>query len=165
MLTCDLELCFIILGHKVLGVTIYHRISFLESVLHLLLSIRTTVKIKFEKTLELLVSKCRISFNISSSSIQFKTYFPPGHPWVQVDGVAPYKPLDSAVLSRLKQFSALDKLKEIALRVCFCILTSKNGEQIDHSWVRAIKNLGLLEWTNFSFYYLCIHNDKFRTEV
>ncbi|CAA3017090.1 calcium-dependent protein kinase 1-like isoform X2 [Olea europaea var. sylvestris] len=39
------------------------------------------------------------------------------HPWVQVDGVAPYKPLDSAVLSRLKQFSALDKLKKIALRV------------------------------------------------
>lgn len=41
-----------------------------------------------------------------------------GHPWVQVDGVAPDKPLDSAVLSRLTQFSAMDKLKKMALRVC-----------------------------------------------
>lgn len=40
-----------------------------------------------------------------------------GHPWVQVDGVAADKPLDSAVLSRLKQFSAMNKLKKMALRV------------------------------------------------
>lgn len=40
-----------------------------------------------------------------------------GHPWIQVDGVAPDKPLDSAVLSRLKQFSAMNKLKKMALRV------------------------------------------------
>ncbi|GKV01344.1 hypothetical protein SLEP1_g13901 [Rubroshorea leprosula] len=39
------------------------------------------------------------------------------HPWVQVDGVAPDKPLDSIVLSRLKQFSAMNKLKKMALRV------------------------------------------------
>ncbi|KAL4601003.1 hypothetical protein ACB092_11G240500 [Castanea dentata] len=39
------------------------------------------------------------------------------HPWVQVDGVAPDKALDSAVLSRLKQFSAMDRLKRMALRV------------------------------------------------
>ncbi|KAK7284757.1 hypothetical protein RJT34_19510 [Clitoria ternatea] len=39
------------------------------------------------------------------------------HPWIQVDGVAPDKPLDSAVLSRLKQFSAMNKLKKMALRV------------------------------------------------
>ncbi|XP_052191804.1 calcium-dependent protein kinase 1-like [Diospyros lotus] len=39
------------------------------------------------------------------------------HPWVQVDGVAPDKPLDSAVLSRMKQFSAMNKLKRMALRV------------------------------------------------
>ncbi|KAM2673171.1 hypothetical protein EV2_014489 [Malus domestica] len=39
------------------------------------------------------------------------------HPWVQVDGVAPDKPLDSAVLSRLKQFSAMNKIKKMALRV------------------------------------------------
>jgi calcium-dependent protein kinase len=40
-----------------------------------------------------------------------------GHPWVCADGVAPDKPLDSAVLSRLKQFSAMNKLKKMALRV------------------------------------------------
>ncbi|KAL8166737.1 hypothetical protein V2J09_008236 [Rumex salicifolius] len=39
------------------------------------------------------------------------------HPWVQVDGVAPDKPLDSAVLTRLKQFRAMNKLKKMALRV------------------------------------------------
>ncbi|KAF5747754.1 putative calcium-dependent protein kinase [Tripterygium wilfordii] len=39
------------------------------------------------------------------------------HPWVQTDGVAPDKPLDSAVLSRLMQFSAMNKLKKMALRV------------------------------------------------
>jgi hypothetical protein len=43
--------------------------------------------------------------------------FHAGHPWVQVDGVAPDKPLDSAVLSRLKQFSAMNKLKKMALIV------------------------------------------------
>ncbi|CAI9765926.1 unnamed protein product [Fraxinus pennsylvanica] len=49
------------------------------------------------------------------------------HPWVLVDGVAPNKPLDSAVLSRLKQFSSLDKLKKIALRV---IAESLSQEEI-----------------------------------
>jgi calcium-dependent protein kinase len=39
------------------------------------------------------------------------------HPWVQIDGVAPDKPLDSAVLSRMKQFSAMNKLKKMALRI------------------------------------------------
>ncbi|KAF9595447.1 hypothetical protein IFM89_000365 [Coptis chinensis] len=39
------------------------------------------------------------------------------HPWVQINGVAPDKPLDSAVLSRLKQFSAMNKIKKMALRV------------------------------------------------
>eukprot|EP00262_Sarcandra_glabra_P020756 TRINITY_DN8417_c0_g1_i1.p1 TRINITY_DN8417_c0_g1~~TRINITY_DN8417_c0_g1_i1.p1 ORF type:complete len:578 (-),score=107.76 TRINITY_DN8417_c0_g1_i1:37-1770(-) len=39
------------------------------------------------------------------------------HPWVQTDGVAPDKPLDSAVLIRMKQFSAMNKLKKMALRV------------------------------------------------
>ncbi|KAG2683142.1 hypothetical protein I3843_10G019600 [Carya illinoinensis] len=38
-------------------------------------------------------------------------------PWIQVDGVAPDKPLDFAVLSRLKQFSAMNKLKKMAIRV------------------------------------------------
>jgi hypothetical protein len=39
------------------------------------------------------------------------------HPWVQIDGVASDKPLDSAVLSRMKQFTAMNKLKKMALRV------------------------------------------------
>ncbi|KAK6791659.1 hypothetical protein RDI58_010740 [Solanum bulbocastanum] len=38
------------------------------------------------------------------------------HPWIVDDTIAPDKPLDSAVLSRLKQFSAMNKLKKMALR-------------------------------------------------
>ncbi|CAI0396415.1 unnamed protein product [Linum tenue] len=37
-------------------------------------------------------------------------------PWI-VDDLAPDRPLDSAVLSRLKQFYAMNKLKKMALRV------------------------------------------------
>ena len=40
-----------------------------------------------------------------------------GHPWIVDDNIAPDKPLDSAVLSRLKQFSAMNKLQKMALRV------------------------------------------------
>ncbi|KAK4264612.1 hypothetical protein QN277_025765 [Acacia crassicarpa] len=39
------------------------------------------------------------------------------HPWIVDDNIAPDKPLDSAVLSRLKQFSAMNKLKKMALQV------------------------------------------------
>jgi len=39
------------------------------------------------------------------------------NPWIRDDGVAPDRPLDSAVLSRLKQFSAMNKIKKMALRV------------------------------------------------
>ena len=39
------------------------------------------------------------------------------HPWVAHDGVASDRPLDSAVLQRLKQFSAANKLKRVALKV------------------------------------------------
>ncbi|PIA59731.1 hypothetical protein AQUCO_00400556v1 [Aquilegia coerulea] len=49
------------------------------------------------------------------------------HPWVRVNGVAPDKPLDSAVLTRLKQFSAMNKLKKIAIRV---IAESLSEEEI-----------------------------------
>ncbi|KAL9261584.1 Calcium-dependent protein kinase 20-like protein [Drosera capensis] len=49
------------------------------------------------------------------------------HPWIQVDGLAPDKPLDSAVLTRLKQFSAMNKLKKIAIRV---IAESLSEEEI-----------------------------------
>ncbi|KAE8700906.1 TPX2 family protein, putative isoform 1 [Hibiscus syriacus] len=40
-----------------------------------------------------------------------------GHSWVQFGGEAPDKPLDSLVLGRMKQFSAMKKLKKMALRV------------------------------------------------
>ncbi|CAN4089657.1 unnamed protein product [Withania somnifera] len=39
------------------------------------------------------------------------------HPWVQTDGLAPDKPLDSAIFTRLTQFSAMNKLKKMAIRV------------------------------------------------
>ncbi|XP_050228230.1 calcium-dependent protein kinase 20-like [Mercurialis annua] len=49
------------------------------------------------------------------------------HPWVQVDGLAPDRPLDSAVLSRLKHFSAMNKLKRLVIRV---IAESLSEEEI-----------------------------------
>ncbi|MCO5557586.1 hypothetical protein L7F22_011152 [Adiantum nelumboides] len=39
------------------------------------------------------------------------------HPWIQEDSVAPDRPLDPAILSRMKQFIAMNKMKKIALRV------------------------------------------------
>ena len=39
--------------------------------------------------------------------------------------MAPDKPLDSAVLSRLKQFSAMNKLKKMALRVSLLVSQPK----------------------------------------
>ncbi|RCV27050.1 LOW QUALITY PROTEIN: hypothetical protein SETIT_5G294600v2 [Setaria italica] len=38
------------------------------------------------------------------------------HPWICENGVAPDRPLDPAVLSRLKHFSAMNRLKRMALR-------------------------------------------------
>ncbi|XP_073002321.1 calcium-dependent protein kinase 26-like [Typha latifolia] len=49
------------------------------------------------------------------------------HPWICETGVAPDQALDSAVLSRLKQFSAMNKLKKMALRV---IAESLSEEEI-----------------------------------
>jgi len=40
-----------------------------------------------------------------------------GHPWIVDEQAAPDKPLDPAVLSRLKQFSQMNKIKKMALRV------------------------------------------------
>lgn len=48
------------------------------------------------------------------------------HPWI-VDDVAPDRPLDSAVLSRLKHFSAMNRIKKMALRV---IAESMSEEEI-----------------------------------
>lgn len=39
------------------------------------------------------------------------------HPWMQEDGDASDKPLDIAVLTRMKQFRAMNKLKKVALKV------------------------------------------------
>ncbi|KAJ6765595.1 SERINE/THREONINE-PROTEIN KINASE [Salix purpurea] len=49
------------------------------------------------------------------------------HPWINENGVAPDRSLDPAVLSRLKQFSAMNKLKKMALRV---IAESLSEEEI-----------------------------------
>lgn len=49
------------------------------------------------------------------------------HPWICKDGVAPDQALDPAVLSRLKQFSAMNKLKKMALMV---IAESLSEEEI-----------------------------------
>jgi hypothetical protein len=40
-----------------------------------------------------------------------------GHPWICQDGFAPYRAPDPVVLSRLKRFSEMKKLKKMALRV------------------------------------------------
>ncbi|KAG9448339.1 hypothetical protein H6P81_014467 [Aristolochia fimbriata] len=39
------------------------------------------------------------------------------HPWVREGGDASDKPIDSAVLTRMKQFRAMNKLKKVALKV------------------------------------------------
>ncbi|PPR97935.1 hypothetical protein GOBAR_AA22726 [Gossypium barbadense] len=39
------------------------------------------------------------------------------HPWIKEDGEAPDTPLDNAVLSRLKQFKAMNQFKKVALKV------------------------------------------------
>ncbi|XP_050366582.1 calcium-dependent protein kinase 26 [Argentina anserina] len=49
------------------------------------------------------------------------------HPWICENGVAPDRALDPAVLSRLKTFSAMNKLKKMALRV---IAESLSEEEI-----------------------------------
>jgi hypothetical protein len=44
-----------------------------------------------------------------------------GHPWVQVGGLALDKSLDSAILSRVTQFSAMNKLKKMTIQNKKCI--------------------------------------------
>ncbi|KAI5005836.1 hypothetical protein ZWY2020_033079 [Hordeum vulgare] len=41
------------------------------------------------------------------------------HPWIRDHGVAPDHPLDTAVLSRIKQFYVMNKLKKMALRAIY----------------------------------------------
>ncbi|KAM7506255.1 hypothetical protein LguiB_005159 [Lonicera macranthoides] len=54
-------------------------------------------------------------------------YFISNHPWLREGGEASDKPIDSAVLSRLKQFRAMNKLKKLALKV---IAESLSEEEI-----------------------------------
>ncbi|NP_001303126.1 calcium-dependent protein kinase 34-like [Brassica napus] len=49
---------------------------------------------------------------ILSGQIDFST-----DPWIKEDGEAPDVPLDNAVMSRLKQFKAMNNFKKVALRV------------------------------------------------
>lgn len=49
------------------------------------------------------------------------------HPWIKEGGEASDKPIDSAVLSRMKQFRAMNKLKQLALKV---IAENLNEEEI-----------------------------------
>ena len=44
------------------------------------------------------------------------------HPWIKEDGEAPDVPLDNAVMSRLKQFKAMNNFKKVALRVKYFFL-------------------------------------------
>ena len=44
------------------------------------------------------------------------------HPWIREGGEASDKPIDSAVLSRMKQFRAMNKLKKLALKVSSRVL-------------------------------------------
>ena len=41
------------------------------------------------------------------------------HPWLKEGGEASEQPMDSAVLTRMKQFRAMNKLKKLAIKVCF----------------------------------------------
>ena len=68
----------------------------------------------------------------SSFSLNMVTLTMPGHPWIVDDAVAPDKPIDSAVLSRLKNFSAMNKLKKMALRVRSSFFLNKYF--LSHSW-------------------------------
>lgn len=69
------------------------------------------------------------------------------------DRIAPDKPLDSAVLSRLKQFSAMNKLKKMALRVRIlfssCIFTC------------SVNTLGLSLLLRFQLSIIFIDYEKF----
>uniref|UniRef100_A0A3N7G8E6 EF-hand domain-containing protein n=1 Tax=Populus trichocarpa TaxID=3694 RepID=A0A3N7G8E6_POPTR len=53
------------------------------------------------------------------NKFQYSSYviFCAGHPWIVDDRISLDKPLDSAILSHLKQFSETNKLKKMDLHV------------------------------------------------
>ncbi|XP_071734146.1 calcium-dependent protein kinase 29-like isoform X2 [Rutidosis leptorrhynchoides] len=52
------------------------------------------------------------------------------HPWLKEDGEASELPMDNAVLIRMKQFRAMNKLKKLALKVSVLDVKSKSTEEI-----------------------------------
>ncbi|XP_077251264.1 calcium-dependent protein kinase 1-like isoform X2 [Tasmannia lanceolata] len=54
---------------------------------------------------------------LKATDFGLSVFFKPDHPWVREDGDAPDKPIDITVLTRMKQFRAMNKLKKIALKV------------------------------------------------
>ena len=79
---------------------------------------KAKMKVNFDSQRKNMIAQLRFMLqSLWTKLIQTIFAFLAGHPWVQVDGVAPDKPLASAVLSRLKQFSAMNKLKKMAIRV------------------------------------------------
>lgn len=59
----------------------------------------------------------RYGFIISLVTVFYVLYGLSEHPWLKEGGSASDKPIDSAVLSRMKQFRAMNKLKKLALKV------------------------------------------------
>ncbi|EHA8590354.1 calcium-dependent protein kinase 29 [Cocos nucifera] len=55
------------------------------------------------------------------------------HPWLRKDGEASNKPLDSAVLIRMRQFAAMNKLKKVALKVI--------AENLSEEEIRGLKQM------------------------
>lgn len=64
------------------------------------------------------------------------------HPWMREDGDASDKPLDIAVLSRMKQFRAMNKLKKVALKVSVSFINFISIIFMDWNEVRANEILG-----------------------
>ncbi|XP_042389435.1 calcium-dependent protein kinase 1-like isoform X1 [Zingiber officinale] len=52
------------------------------------------------------------------------------HPWIREDGEAPDNPLDLTVISRMKQFRAMNKLKKVALKnTCAQVIAESLSEE------------------------------------
>lgn len=73
----------------------------------------------------------------------------PGHPWICENGVATDQALDPSVLSRLKQFSAMNKLKKLALRVSILFTSLLSSLYCNHD------HACLIELCT-SFFLLCL---------